>query len=144
LSTHKGTGFATTGVRTLQETGIIDVYWEYTGTSLTTFNQVTEKLSPDEAYARAEAGDRVDSQDGGRRIGPDNQNSRAQSLPEGVRKTPEKAAEIPMGATKLAHPRIVISDECGKPGLDRLPHLYVRQYGDCQPLFHLALACAGC
>ena len=55
LSTHKGTGFATTGVRTLQERGIIDVYWEYTGTSLTTFNQVTEKLSPDEAYARVEA-----------------------------------------------------------------------------------------
>ena len=55
LSTHKGTGFATTGVRTLQETGIIDVYWEYTGTSLTTFNQVTEKLSPDEAYARVKA-----------------------------------------------------------------------------------------
>jgi osmoprotectant transport system substrate-binding protein len=55
LSTHKGTGFASTGVRTLQERGIIDVYWEYTGTSLTTFNQVTEKLSPDEAYARVKA-----------------------------------------------------------------------------------------
>jgi osmoprotectant transport system substrate-binding protein len=55
LSTHKGTGFATTGVRTLQERGIIDVYWEYTGTSLATFNQVTEKLSPDEAYARVKA-----------------------------------------------------------------------------------------
>src|SRR5829696_2073449 len=55
LSTHKGTGFATTGVRTLQERGIIDVYWEYTGTSLTTFNQVTEKLSPEEAYARVKA-----------------------------------------------------------------------------------------
>ncbi len=45
LSPHKGTGFATTGVRTLQERGIVDVYWEYTGTSLTTFNHVTEKLS---------------------------------------------------------------------------------------------------
>jgi osmoprotectant transport system substrate-binding protein len=55
LSTHKGTGFATTGVRMLQERGIVDVYWEYTGTSLTTFNQVTEKLSPDQAYARVKA-----------------------------------------------------------------------------------------
>src|SRR5829696_7734745 len=36
LNPHKGTGFATTGVRTLQEGGIVDVYWEYTGTSLTT------------------------------------------------------------------------------------------------------------
>ena len=55
LSPHKGTGFATTGVRTLQERGIVDLYWEYTGTSLTTFNQVTEKLSPEQAYARVKA-----------------------------------------------------------------------------------------
>jgi osmoprotectant transport system substrate-binding protein len=31
FNAHKGTGFATTGIRTLQERGIIDVYWEYTG-----------------------------------------------------------------------------------------------------------------
>ncbi len=55
FSAHKGTGFGTVGVRTLQESGIIDVYWEYTGTSLTTFNQVTEKLSPQEGYARVKA-----------------------------------------------------------------------------------------
>ena len=55
LNPHKGTGFATTGVRTLQERGIVDVYWEYTGTSLTTFNHVTEKLSPGETYARVKA-----------------------------------------------------------------------------------------
>ena len=55
LSPHKGTGFATTGVRTLQERGIVDVYWEYTGTSLTTFNHVSDKLSPDETYARVKA-----------------------------------------------------------------------------------------
>jgi osmoprotectant transport system substrate-binding protein len=52
FSAHKGTGFATAGVRALQESGIIDVYWEYTGTSLVTFNNVTEKLRPDEAYTR--------------------------------------------------------------------------------------------
>src|SRR5918994_2961932 len=55
LSSHKGTGFATTGVRALQERGIVDLYWEYTGTSLTTFNQVTEKLSPEQAYERVKA-----------------------------------------------------------------------------------------
>ena len=54
LSPHKGTGFATTGVRTLQERGIVDVYWEYTGTSLITFNHVTEKLSADEAMSGSE------------------------------------------------------------------------------------------
>src|SRR5215217_4076728 len=55
FSAHKGTGFATTGVRTLQESGIIDLYWEYTGTALRTYNQLTEKLPPDEAYARVRA-----------------------------------------------------------------------------------------
>src|SRR5215211_3873601 len=55
FNAHKGTGFATTGVRTLQESGIVDIYWEYTGTSLTTFNQVTDKLSPEETYERVKA-----------------------------------------------------------------------------------------
>src|SRR3954462_1402308 len=57
LQAHKGTGFATPGVRDLQERGIVDVYWEYTGTALTTFNQVSEKLSPEEGYARVKARD---------------------------------------------------------------------------------------
>jgi osmoprotectant transport system substrate-binding protein len=46
------TGFSTIGVRKEQEAGRIDVYWEYTGTSLLIFNGVEEKLAPDEAYAR--------------------------------------------------------------------------------------------
>src|SRR3954447_8806066 len=37
FSAHKGTGFATTGVRSLQESGIVDLYWEYTGTALRRF-----------------------------------------------------------------------------------------------------------
>lgn len=55
LAVYRGTGFTTSGIRTFQESGIVDVYWEYTGTSLTTFNQVTEKLSPEDAYARVKA-----------------------------------------------------------------------------------------
>ena len=55
FSTHKGTGFATAGVRTLQESGIVDLYWEYTGTSLTTFHRVSEKLTAEEAYAKVKA-----------------------------------------------------------------------------------------
>src|SRR5215203_6200256 len=51
FAAHKETGFATTGIRSLQESGIIDLYWEYTGTSLSEFNQVKEKLSPDEGFA---------------------------------------------------------------------------------------------
>src|SRR5687768_7665342 len=48
FSIHKGTGFTASGVRSLQESGIIDLYWEYTGTALATLN-VTEKLAPGEA-----------------------------------------------------------------------------------------------
>src|SRR5215210_9191327 len=44
------TGFATSGIRREQEAGLVDVYWEYTGTSLVTFNHVVEKLGPREAY----------------------------------------------------------------------------------------------
>src|SRR3954447_9508919 len=55
FAAHKGTGFATTGIRSLQESGIIDHYWEYTGTSLSEFNQIKEKLSPDEGFASVKA-----------------------------------------------------------------------------------------
>src|SRR5215203_5849268 len=55
FAAHKGTGFATTGIRSLQESGIIDLYWEYTGTSLSEFNQVKEKLSPEEGFAWVKA-----------------------------------------------------------------------------------------
>jgi osmoprotectant transport system substrate-binding protein len=46
------TGFSSTGIRRQQEAGLVDVYWEYTGTSLTTFNNVTERLDAQAAYAR--------------------------------------------------------------------------------------------
>jgi osmoprotectant transport system substrate-binding protein len=49
------TGFATPGIRREQEMGLVDVYWEYTGTSLRTFNNVPDLLSPEETYARVKA-----------------------------------------------------------------------------------------
>ena len=39
-------------LRQAQENGQIDVYWEYTGTSLITYNKVTDKLSPAATYAK--------------------------------------------------------------------------------------------
>src|SRR3712207_1244803 len=45
-------GFSTSGVRREQEAGLVDLYWEYTGTSLVTFNKVREPLGPEEAYIR--------------------------------------------------------------------------------------------
>jgi osmoprotectant transport system substrate-binding protein len=52
LSVDTRSGYDTTSLRKAQETGVVDLYWEYTGTSLREFNKVTEKLSPAETYAR--------------------------------------------------------------------------------------------
>lgn len=48
----KKDGMGTSIVRAALEGGEVDLYWEYTGTSLITFNKVTDKLSPEDTYAR--------------------------------------------------------------------------------------------
>ena len=45
-------GMGSAVVRQAQENGQIDVYWEYTGTSLITYNKVNERLSPADTYAK--------------------------------------------------------------------------------------------
>lgn len=45
------TGLGTVALRQAQESGQVDVYWEYTGTSLITFNKVGKKLNAAETYA---------------------------------------------------------------------------------------------
>jgi osmoprotectant transport system substrate-binding protein len=52
---HKGTGFGTDGLRTLQESGVIDLYWEYTGTALSNFHQDTARRARDDGYERVRA-----------------------------------------------------------------------------------------
>ncbi|WP_022729210.1 glycine betaine ABC transporter substrate-binding protein [Fodinicurvata sediminis] len=48
----KRDGLGSTALRSAQENGQIDLYWEYTGTSLITYNGVEERLSPEETYER--------------------------------------------------------------------------------------------
>lgn len=48
----KNDGLGSTVLRQAQENGQVDVYWEYTGTSLVTYNKVEEKLSAEETLAR--------------------------------------------------------------------------------------------
>lgn len=48
----KRAGLGTAPLRQAQENGQIDVYWEYTGTSLITFNKVTDKLDAPATYNR--------------------------------------------------------------------------------------------
>ena len=51
----KKAGMGSTVLRAAQENGQIDLYWELTGTSLITFNKVTDKLNADDTYKRVKA-----------------------------------------------------------------------------------------
>lgn len=51
----KRAGMGTAVLRAAQENGQVDVYWEYTGTSLVTFNKVTDRLSAEETYKRVKS-----------------------------------------------------------------------------------------
>lgn len=46
------TGMGSAVLRQAQESGQIDVYWEYTGTSLITYNKVTERMSAADTYKK--------------------------------------------------------------------------------------------
>ncbi|MFT0532110.1 glycine betaine ABC transporter substrate-binding protein [Castellaniella hirudinis] len=50
VDTRAGMGSAV--LRKAQESGLVDVYWEYTGTSLIVYNKVTEPLSAQAVYDR--------------------------------------------------------------------------------------------
>ncbi|MFD4838523.1 glycine betaine ABC transporter substrate-binding protein [Achromobacter sp. NPDC058515] len=50
FTVEKRDGLGSTVLRTAQENGQIDVYWEYTGTSLINYNKITDRLSPQETY----------------------------------------------------------------------------------------------
>ncbi|MBI3506601.1 MAG: glycine betaine ABC transporter substrate-binding protein [Proteobacteria bacterium] len=52
MTVDKRAGLGTAPLRQAQEAGQIDVYWEYTGTSLITFNKVTDKLDAAQTYAK--------------------------------------------------------------------------------------------
>jgi osmoprotectant transport system substrate-binding protein len=49
---ERRSGFDTTSLRKAQEAGLVDVYWEYTGTSLREFNKITEQLDAKQTYER--------------------------------------------------------------------------------------------
>ncbi|MFJ5367654.1 glycine betaine ABC transporter substrate-binding protein [Bosea sp. CER48] len=52
FAVDKRAGLGTAPLRQAQEAGQIDVYWEYTGTSLITFNKVADKLDANATYAK--------------------------------------------------------------------------------------------
>ena len=48
----KRAGLGSSVLRQAQESGQVDVYWEYTGTSLVVYNDIDERMSPEETYQR--------------------------------------------------------------------------------------------
>lgn len=52
FTVDKRAGLGTAPLRQAQEAGQIDVYWEYTGTSLITFNKVAGKMDAAATYAK--------------------------------------------------------------------------------------------
>src|SRR3954468_2187156 len=52
FTVDKRAGLGTAPLRQAQENGQVDVYWEYTGTSLINFNKVTDKLDAGATYAK--------------------------------------------------------------------------------------------
>jgi osmoprotectant transport system substrate-binding protein len=48
----KKDGMGSAVLRQAQENGQVDVYWEYTGTSLITYNKVSDRLSPEDTYKK--------------------------------------------------------------------------------------------
>ena len=52
FTVDKRAGLGTAPLRQAQEAGQVDVYWEYTGTSLITFNKVTDKMDAAATYAK--------------------------------------------------------------------------------------------
>jgi osmoprotectant transport system substrate-binding protein len=52
FTVDKRAGLGTAPLRQAQEAGQIDLYWEYTGTSLITFNKVADKLDAAATYAK--------------------------------------------------------------------------------------------
>jgi osmoprotectant transport system substrate-binding protein len=52
FNVDKRAGLGSAPLRQAQEAGQVDVYWEYTGTSLITYNKVTDKMDADATYKK--------------------------------------------------------------------------------------------
>ena len=52
IKVTKKDGMGSAVLRQAQENGQVDVYWEYTGTSLITYNKILDRLSPADTYKK--------------------------------------------------------------------------------------------
>lgn len=96
VDTRAGMGSAV--LRQAQENGQVDVYWEYTGTSLITYNKIEERLGAEETYARVKE---LDAQKGLVWLDPSEANNtyafamrKADSEARGIRTLSDLAASV--------------------------------------------------
>lgn len=97
----KRAGLGTAPLRQAQEAGQIDLYWEYTGTSLITFNKVTDKLDSAATYARVKE---LDAAKGLVWLNPSKANNtyalamrKADAAAKGIRTLSDLAAKVKAG-----------------------------------------------
>lgn len=97
----KRAGLGTAPLRQAQEAGQIDVYWEYTGTSLITFNKVTDKLDAAQTYAKVKE---LDAAKGLVWLNPSKANNtyalamrRADATAKGIKSLSDLAAKVKGG-----------------------------------------------
>jgi osmoprotectant transport system substrate-binding protein len=107
FTVDKRAGLGSAPLRQAQEAGQIDVYWEYTGTSLITYNKVTDKLDADATYKKVKE---LDAAKGLVWLNPSKANNtyalamrKADSSAKGIKSISDLAAKIKAGqALKLA------------------------------------------
>lgn len=102
FTVDKRAGLGTAPLRQAQENGQVDVYWEYTGTSLITFNKVAEKLDAAQTYAKVKE---LDAAKGLVWLNPSKANNtyalamrRADAQAKGVATLSDLAAKVKAGA----------------------------------------------
>jgi osmoprotectant transport system substrate-binding protein len=98
---EKHSGYDTASLRKAHEAGLVDVYWEYTGTSLRELNRSTEQLGPAETYDRVK---QLDAEKGLVWLKPSGVNNtyalamrRADAAEKGITTISELAARVRSG-----------------------------------------------
>jgi osmoprotectant transport system substrate-binding protein len=107
FKTDKRAGLGSAPLRQAQEAGQVDVYWEYTGTSLITYNKVADKLDAAATYSKVKE---LDGAKGLVWLNPSKANNtyalamrKADAQAKGIKSLSDLAAKVKGGeALKLA------------------------------------------
>ncbi|GAB1576256.1 glycine betaine ABC transporter substrate-binding protein [Bordetella petrii] len=101
FTVDKRVGLGSAALRQAQEAGQIDVYWEYTGTSLVTFNKIKERLDARATYEKVK---QLDATKGLVWLSPSKANNtyafamrRADAQAKGIKSLSDLAAKVSSG-----------------------------------------------